>query len=854
MRNLAPSTPQQSRSVGIDAAIGQIDLIGESGDIVKSWSIRSPRCTIGSGLDCSIQLVSPGIASLHATLIFGKKHTLLRSTGPTLISNRHVREWLIDHSTEIVVGQTRLLIHPSMGVLATVVHAERLIDHAARLCKELTPLIPEPTNAVVQISQVQQPNTSENPVESPIDLSSPLTALSKLDSIERLLHSLQASLDRMQSSTGTDTKNANESIVESVSQGMDEFGKRLFSTLNDQLNHQTGAQQSLISNLADRLTDRFGAIDDQLSRFSEATSQQANSLKELIAQASSEQELIEARFQEVISHRNDLIEAVQVLRSEIAIAFQTPTNTTLQAAFATESQSIAEYYVSENDSDAAPPMVTDAQLADSLERAQIQIHELNHQLRTLETERDSAQQRVASLSESWQSMQAASQLQTGEQHHYEVAQYAEPQQQELQYEEAQRTEPQHCEEPQYEEAQYEEAQYGEPQVAADPTDETPFEDSRSDKPCSEIGQLPDWFKQDEPETTSDDSLAQSSSQVDSSTLIDSEPHFANLADSGLDRYSEDGYESEQVEPTDPSKDKLDSISERLQRMLLDADQRRGPASSLRQLVRDPSKENLHEEPSPPPLSENQSSIVELDGESPSENAIDNSLYDSEEQLEQNANEDAESKNRQGTIEEDSIEQYMQRLLNRVRGGGENELAAAPSTALTSPALATSIGTLPDLPRSSVAASMGWDSSDAEPLHAAQKKGEELFVPRPQFLEQRNDLAALRELANTNARRAISRSDIRRTNSAFYVKLGITALAVSSAAALFMFNGFELNAPFAGMVSSIIVSILWGYDCINHIKRLKNAGSKYRVTMAEAAAGQSIQVGSAESSGWRPTSG
>ena len=290
-------------------------------------------------------------------------------------------------------------------------------------------------------------------------------------------------------------------------------------------------------------------------------------------------------------------------------------------------------------------------------------------------------------------------------------------------------------------------------------------------------------------------------------------------------------------------------------MLLDADQRRGPAGSLRQLVRDPSKENLDEEPSPPPLTENQSSIVELDSESPSENPLDNSLYDSDEQLEQNANEDAESENRQGTIEEESIEQYMQRLLNRVRGGGENELAATPSTALASPALASSSDALPDLLRTSVtAASIGLDSSDVEPLPAAQKKSEELFVPRQQFLEQRNDLAALRELANTNARRAISRSDNRRTNSAFYVKLGITALAVSSAAALFMFNGFELNAPFAGMVSSIIVSILWGYDCINHFKRLKNAGSKNRVTMAEAAAGQSIQVGSAESSGWRPISG
>ena len=834
MRNLAPSIPQQSRSVGIDIVIGQIDLIGESGEIAKSWSIRSPRCTIGSGLDCSIQITSPGVAPLHATLIFGKKHTLLRSTGPTLIANRHIREWLIDHSTEIVVGQSRLVVHPSMGVLATVVHAESLIDQAARLCKELTQSIPEPTKTIVPDSHVQQPNTSENAVESPIDLSPPITALSKLDSIERLLQSLQVSLDRMQSAIGTDTKNANESIVESVSQGMDAFGKRLFSTLNDQLNHQTGAQQSLISNLADRFTDRFGAIDDQLSRFSEATSQQANSLDVLLAQAYSEQEIIEARFQEVISQRNELIEAVQILRSEIAIAFQTPTNTIYQAAFASESQSIAAYCVSEPGSDAAPPLVTDDQLADSLERAQIQIHELSYQLRTLETERDSAQQLVASLSETLQTMQIAAQLETGEQHYYEIAQY---------------------EEPQYTEPQYEEPQYEESPVAVDPSGESPFGNAGNDEPCAEIRQLPAWFKKDEPGPTSDNSPAQSSSQLDSITPIDAEPHFANFAASGLNRFSEVGYEYQQIQPPDqslnPSNEKADSISERLQRMLVDADQRRGTAGSLRQLYRDPSTENPstenpstenpstenhREELAPPSYLESQfniSNIAELDGESASKNVQDH---------------------RPGVDEEESIEKYMQRLLNRVRGGGEGEMAAAPPSALNSPALATSIASSLDTPRFSSADSIGFDSSGVEPVPAALKPMEELFVPRQQFPEQRNDLAALRELANINARRAISRSDIRRTNSAFYVKLGITALAVSSAAALFMFNGLVLNAPFAGMVSSIIVSILWGYDCINHFKRLKNASGKNRVSTSEVAAGQSIQIGSADTSGWRPTSG
>ena len=203
-------------------------------------------------------------------------------------------------------------------------------------------------------------------------------------------------------------------------------------------------------------------------------------------------------------------------------------------------------------------------------------------------------------------------------------------------------------------------------------------------------------------------------------------------------------------------------------------------------------------------------------------------------------------------EEDSIEQYMQRLLHRVRGGeGDQENTASKATK-TPIGLPNSAAT-PTKPRSRVAASMGLEISDVKADPKIERLRGELFVPRQQAPEQRNDLDALRELANTNARRAITRSDIRRTNSAFYLKLCVTAVAVFSAVALFLFNGLTLNAPFVGMIAAIIVAILWGHDCVNHFKRLKNVGGMNKVTAAETAAGQSIRVGSTdEESGWRPT--
>ncbi len=922
MRNLAPSLPQQSRSAGIDAAIGQIDLIGEFGEIVKSWRIRSPRCTLGSGSDCSVQLTSTGVAPLHVVLIFGKKHTLLRSVGPTLISNRHVREWLIDQPTEIAVGQSRLVIHPSIGVLATVVHAENLLDHAARMCKDPTPLIQELSSLSVDSSQTQPIATPIGVNENPVDSA----ASARLETIERLLESLQISLDKMHASLGSEAKSANESIVESVTQEIDVFGKKLFTNLNDQLNNQTGVQQSLISHLADQFSDRFhaldeqlnnqtgtqqslftnladqftgrlGAIDEQLNRFNEATSKHTSSLNELLAQAGREQEVIEARFNEVISHRNELIDAVQVLRSEIALAYQASEYQDQGSPNGSEvpESALDHTYVGELE-EASQSSISDDQLAQSLERAQIQIQELNAQLRHLEVERDSAHQKFALLIESWPSEQPSEQaaLESG---------------------------PDSGMDPDSE------ISYDSPIESNDavnyevPSDEVNYP-AKTNEVVSDHNQLPAWFKQDAPEASNVEWAANPSYAQESAVLLESESNFASFSAPDLTSYSDIGYESAPLEnippldqPVESSTSNLDSISERLQRMLVDADHRRGasnPSSELRtssswsqrysnqpkegfeNRVPDSIERNTFEDESPAEVEptcqvqDGQELVDSLESEGREPHFPDalRHLYRDQpieyrdEPIEQMADESTDTNDsidsryeadhsstveektmesrsptasaganleKRGSDEEESIEDYMQRLLHRVRGGAENaptEIKSAPTT--PSP-------TGPAKPRSRIAASMGLDKPDLELSLPEEKLSEELFVPRQQAPEQRNDLAALRELANTNARRAISRSDIRRTNSAFFLKLGVTALAVSSAAALFMINGLTLNAPFVGMVAAVVVAVLWGYDCVNHFKRLQNVGGLNKVTAEETAAGQSIRVSSAEESGWRPTS-
>jgi hypothetical protein len=201
-------------------------------------------------------------------------------------------------------------------------------------------------------------------------------------------------------------------------------------------------------------------------------------------------------------------------------------------------------------------------------------------------------------------------------------------------------------------------------------------------------------------------------------------------------------------------------------------------------------------------------------------------------------------------QEESIEDYMQRLLHRVRAGSDS--APSPvNSSKTPPSNSNPVGS----GKSLVAASLGLDVEKAIPQpETLAPLTQESFVPRQQAPEQRTDLTALRELANSNARRAISRSDSRRTSSALYFKLAVTGVAVISAVVLLMLNGLKLNMPFAGMISAVIVSFLWGYDCLNHFRRRQSEADDTPALNSRTPAMNSIQVGSNDvpKEHWRPT--
>jgi hypothetical protein len=204
-----------------------------------------------------------------------------------------------------------------------------------------------------------------------------------------------------------------------------------------------------------------------------------------------------------------------------------------------------------------------------------------------------------------------------------------------------------------------------------------------------------------------------------------------------------------------------------------------------------------------------------------------------------------------TDEEESIEEYMQRLLHRVRGT-DNLPASQPTLP---PTKASTAARTAGPAASGSVPSVSMDSSDvvSAPL-VAELLTNESFVPRQQAPEHRDELDALRELANSNARRALSRSDHRRMNSAFFFKLGVTAVAVFSAVAILMLNGLVLNMSFVGMLAAVIVAILWGYDCLTHFKQLQNDSQQIRNSTPRTDSMNAIQIGSADGleDRWRPS--
>jgi Inner membrane component of T3SS, cytoplasmic domain len=173
-------------------------------------------------------------------------------------------------------------------------------------------------------------------------------------------------------------------------------------------------------------------------------------------------------------------------------------------------------------------------------------------------------------------------------------------------------------------------------------------------------------------------------------------------------------------------------------------------------------------------------------------------------------------------DDDSIEAYMNRLLNRARpGAGET----APETAKLTTA------SQPSVSKSQI-------SELVEPLYEAPLDPDAPLVPRSQAPEKNSDLSAMRELANASARSAISRS-VRIQNRNIQIQgminyaCGFGAL-VCGIACFFLLEGFLQILAIAMTVIIAGVCVREGFGQFAEAKRRLRAAESGELDDSEAA--------------------
>jgi hypothetical protein len=178
-------------------------------------------------------------------------------------------------------------------------------------------------------------------------------------------------------------------------------------------------------------------------------------------------------------------------------------------------------------------------------------------------------------------------------------------------------------------------------------------------------------------------------------------------------------------------------------------------------------------------------------------------------------------------EDESIDDYMARLLDRVRAGtgrsheppafGASSLAASASPASAQPASArpasanaTSSLAASAEPASAPPAPEAADSPSPGPASASEPREPAPWSPRAVAPERSLDLSAMRDLANYSAQAAIDHHARRRLLGTAITKLVVTAASLAAAAILLWiwWAHQDQRATLYAAFASLVVALLW----------------------------------------------
>jgi hypothetical protein len=167
-------------------------------------------------------------------------------------------------------------------------------------------------------------------------------------------------------------------------------------------------------------------------------------------------------------------------------------------------------------------------------------------------------------------------------------------------------------------------------------------------------------------------------------------------------------------------------------------------------------------------------------------------------------------------EEESIEDYMKRLMARMRGGSleEESKPSPPPTAVSAPPAPQPSDSMP-----SAKIALPGSATERASSRTTGAFNPEEYVPKALAPEKARNMAAMRELANTSARSAIQVSARRRYGTAIALRLAISLTGFGVGVALVMINGLNVNIGLIATVASFLVALIWGFDAFTTLKPL-----------------------------------
>ena len=310
-----------SQNAGIE--IGFVDLLDRSGTVVASWGVHSPRCTIGSALEASVRVQEGNLAPNHVLLIFGKKFTLLKALAqPTRVSGRPVKEWLIDTSTTIEIGELTFVVHPFPSrPLSSVVRGERISEIASRMGAAASQAldvsvhesssnstIPIVEPGVVFPESVGQTTSHSTPVNN--DKSASEAAPEVLGHIKENMESLTAAVAALQANSvqrQLDVQANTESVVLASTQKMMEgFVDRWFSDIRRELGTFGSQQQESVSQLTQSLDSRLNSMEQRIETIGVTSSEEIRVLSNQLSSLANDQSELRNSLSEARSSQSEI--------------------------------------------------------------------------------------------------------------------------------------------------------------------------------------------------------------------------------------------------------------------------------------------------------------------------------------------------------------------------------------------------------------------------------------------------------------------------------------------------------------------------------------------------------------------